>query len=100
MAEIAVYETLRTFVGFTRNYFSGRVSGLRADPSTSRPCPPRRPRHHAVPHCRTRGAYPGLPGGACGPHLVQLVPPSVVSAVRLPPDRALARAPAGAVAGL
>jgi hypothetical protein len=82
------------------NHLSGSVSGLRTDAPPACPCAASRPRYHALAHRRAWRPCPGMSGWAYVPHLVQCVPPSVVSAVRLSPDRALARAPACPAAGL
>src|SRR5437660_236022 len=82
------------------NYLSGRVSGLRAEPSAACPCPARRTGRYAVSHRRARRPYPSVPRRPCAAGLVQLVSASLLPPMHVPPDRALARTPAGAAARL
>src|SRR5262249_52250527 len=76
------------------------LSRLGTHPSLACPRPPRGTGHHAVPNRGSWGPCPRLSGWPWQSCLVQCVPSSVVSAVRVSPDRALAGPPAGAAAGL
>ena len=69
-------------------------------PSLARPRPPSRARHHAVPDGRAGRPCPSLPRRPRRAYLVQLVPASVLSPMRVSPDRALAGPATGAAAGL
>src|SRR5919205_1267304 len=62
-----------------------RLSRLRPEPSLAGPRPHRRAGPHAVPDGRTGRSYPGVSGRPCRPCLVQLVPPPVLSAMRVSP---------------
>src|SRR6478672_5058526 len=76
------------------------ISGLRADASLARPRPQSRTCSHAVPHGSPRRSYPSVSRRPYGAHLVQLLSAPGLSTVRLSPDRALARPPAGPAAGV
>ena len=69
-------------------------------PSLARPRPPSRARHHAVPDGGPGGPYASVPRRPRRPYLVQLVSASVLSAMRVSPDRALAGPATRAAAGV
>src|SRR5262245_42162701 len=76
------------------------LSGVRTHPCLARPRPESRARPHAVPDRRAGGPCPGVPRRPHGACLVQLVSASVVSAMRVSPDGALAGAATRAAPGL
>src|SRR5262249_10081958 len=82
------------------NDLPGRLSRVCPDASLACPRTPSRTRHHAVSHRCAWRPCPSLSGWSYVPRLVQLLSASVVSAMCLPPDRALVGSPAGAAPGL
>src|SRR5262252_6772402 len=82
------------------NDLPGRLSRVCTDASLACPRPQSGTRRYAVSDGGPRRPCASLSRWPHGAHLVQLVSPPGMPAMRLSPNRALARPPAGAVAGL